>query len=99
MSEFWHKVWLVFLVIQARLRFIALLLLIGLLVFYWKNLKAHYEKWTRPRDSGQQAAASDTEYFCPMHPQIVRDNNKEVCPICFMPLSKRKKGDGKDEVL
>ena len=28
-----------------------------------------------------------------MHPTIVRDSNKEKCPICFMPLSKRKKGE------
>ena len=27
-----------------------------------------------------------------MHPSVVRDNGKEKCPICFMPLSKRKKG-------
>ena len=28
-----------------------------------------------------------------MHPSIVRDNPKDKCPICFMPLSKRKKGE------
>ncbi len=39
------------------------------------------------------------EWFCPMHPSVVRDNSKDKCPICFMPLSKRKKGDVHDEVL
>ena len=28
-----------------------------------------------------------------MHPSIIRDNPKDKCPICFMPLSKRKKGE------
>ena len=34
-----------------------------------------------------------------MHPSMVRDNNKEVCPICFMPLTKRKKGEATAEAL
>lgn len=39
----------------------------------------------------------DTEYFCPMHPSVVRpglDLAETVpkCPICGMPLSQRKKG-------
>ena len=32
-----------------------------------------------------------------MHPTVVRDNAKEKCPICFMPLSKRNKGEAADE--
>jgi Cu(I)/Ag(I) efflux system membrane fusion protein len=90
----WGKIrwWFHFVVLVnlARLRFIAILLVIGLVIMQWDTLAAYYDKWTR---SSAEAAASDVEYFCPMHPQIVRDNNKEVCPICFMPLSKRKKGD------
>jgi Cu(I)/Ag(I) efflux system membrane fusion protein len=34
-----------------------------------------------------------------MHPAVIRDNPKEKCPICFMPLSRRKKGEGKEEPL
>src|SRR5262249_49625562 len=55
-------------------------------------LVAYYEKWTR-RTAAAAGATSEFEWFCPMHPSIVRDNSKEKCPICFMPLSKRKKGD------
>jgi hypothetical protein len=45
----------------------------------------------------KKATDSDYEYFCPMHPQIVRDNPKENCPICNMELAKRKKGTGDKE--
>src|SRR5439155_900410 len=58
---------------------------------------AYYDRWTRP--TGALSAGSDIEYFCPMHPTVVRDNRKEKCPICQMPLSKRKKGDVKEEAL
>lgn len=34
-----------------------------------------------------------------MHPTVVRDNGKQKCPVCFMPLSKRKKGALQDEAL
>lgn len=89
-QTFWGKALLVAKTVQARLRFIAVLAVIGLAISYWDTLSAWYEKWTRP--SGAPAAgAGDTEYFCPMHPQIVRDNPKDPCPICFMPLSRRSK--------
>ncbi|MBA4066741.1 MAG: hypothetical protein C0501_24150 [Isosphaera sp.] len=77
----------------ARLRFVAILGVIGLVIVKWDLLVAYYEKWTR--SAGDVAAADPTtEYFCPMHPTIVRDTNKEKCPICFMPLSRRKKDPG-----
>ncbi len=88
----------VLLTLFARLRFVAILGVIGLVIVKWDLLKAHYEKWARVT-SDSAAASPDTEYFCPMHPQIVRDSNKDKCPICFMPLSKRKKGDGADVAL
>jgi multidrug efflux pump subunit AcrA (membrane-fusion protein) len=34
-----------------------------------------------------------------MHPSVVRDDGKEKCPVCFMPLSKRKKGASHEEAL
>ena len=95
----WLWWWFDFLILVklARLRFIAILVVIGLVIVKWDLLTAYYEKWTRP--ASPQRAASDFEFFCPMHPTVIRDNSKEKCPICFMPLSKRKKGDNKEEAL
>jgi membrane fusion protein, copper/silver efflux system len=67
---------------------------VGTVVANWDKLSNYYEEWTRPLYGPEQAAAPDTEYFCPMHPFIVRDNPKEKCPICHMDLAKRKKGSG-----
>ncbi len=98
----WGKAWWWFdfliLVKLARLRFIAILVAIGFVITQWDTLMAYYEKWTRPA-TGAVGAASDIEYFCPMHPAVVRDNPREKCPICFMPLSKRKKGEQSTEAL
>ena len=98
----WRKAWwwfdFIILVKLARLRFIGILFVIGLIITQWDTLTAYYDRWTRPVDPAVPVG-SDIEYFCPMHPSVIRDNNKEKCPICFMPLSKRKKGDGKVEAL
>jgi Cu(I)/Ag(I) efflux system membrane fusion protein len=98
----WRKAWWWFhfliLVKLARLRFVAVLLVIGIVITQWDLLMAYYDRWTRSAGAAE-VASGDHEYFCPMHPLVVRDNPKEKCPICFMPLSKRKKGDVKEEVL
>lgn len=88
----------VILVKLARLRFIAILAAIGVVITQWDTLISYYDKWTRPAHAAS-GVESNTEYFCPMHPAVVRDNGKEKCPICFMPLSKRKKGDQSFEAL
>ena len=88
--SFRQRAWWWFDVLVLRLRFVAILIVIGLIITQWDLLDAYFRKWTRPR--GDTAAASEFEWFCPMHPAVVRDNPKEKCPICFMPLSKRKKG-------
>src|SRR5947209_6630246 len=88
----WRKAWwwfdFIILVKLARLRFIAVLFAIGAVITQWDLLAAYYDKWTRPA-SAAQAGGSGVEWFCPMHPSVVRDNPKDKCPICFMPLSKR----------
>lgn len=77
-------------VVLARLRFIAILVVIGVVMMKWDTLTAYYEKWTRPA-APPATAETNVEYFCPMHPSIVREH-PDKCPICFMPLSKRQKG-------
>ncbi len=91
------KVWQVVKTIQARLRFFVLLGGIGALIVYWNAIDAVYEKWTRPAVA-QETADADSEYWCPMHPTVVRDHPGK-CPICGMPLSKRKKRTGEEEAL
>jgi Cu(I)/Ag(I) efflux system membrane fusion protein len=98
LGKIWWWFHFLILVKLARLRFIAILALIGVVIVKWDMILAYYDKWTRPAGTAQ-AASSDIEYFCPMHPAVIRDNPKEKCPICFMPLSKRKKGEAKDEAL
>jgi multidrug efflux pump subunit AcrA (membrane-fusion protein) len=87
--------WFDFLVLVklARLRFLAILAVVGATILYWDTLQSYYEHWTRPHDDASAVASSDIEFWCPMHPTIVRDK-PDKCPICGMPLSKRKKGVG-----
>jgi multidrug efflux pump subunit AcrA (membrane-fusion protein) len=94
----WPSLWLGLRTIQARLRFVALLAAVGGVLVYWDTLKAHYEKWTRPLSGKETAAAPDIEYWCPMHPTVIRDH-PDNCPICGMPLSKRIKGTSSNEAL
>src|SRR5438045_1079639 len=73
---FWRTAWWWFdfliLVKLARLRFIAILVVIGLVIVKWDLLTAYYEKWTRPVSS--KTASSDFEFYCPMHPTVIREN-------------------------
>jgi Cu(I)/Ag(I) efflux system membrane fusion protein len=87
----WKKVRLVVKVVELRLRFIALMAVTALVFAYWDTLWNYYEKYTRPRGE-QVAVSSEFEFFCPMHPSVVQEQPGN-CPICGMPLSKRKKGE------
>ncbi len=75
-----------------------MLLAVGAVIAYWDTLRAYYEKWTRPV-AVQAAASTGVEFWCPMHPAVVR-HQPDKCPICGMPLSPRKKGEqGEEEPL
>jgi membrane fusion protein, copper/silver efflux system len=85
-------------VIEVRLRFIAILLVTALAIGYWDTITNYWDKWTRSAPTEITKLAKDEEFYCPMHPQVVRDdfdpNGKMPhCPICGMELSLRKKGE------
>src|SRR5579864_7498926 len=65
----WRKAWwwfdFIILVKLARLRFIAVLAAIGIVITQWDLLFAYYDKWTRPAGA-VAGAAGDVEWFCPM---------------------------------
>jgi Cu(I)/Ag(I) efflux system membrane fusion protein len=93
----WQRVKFIFRAIEVRLRFIALFVAIGLLMVYWRTIENYWDRWTRP-SANVAAAEAGTEYYCPMHPTVIRpglEPNGAVpsCPICGMPLSKRNKGE------
>ena len=93
----WQETVLVLKVIEVRLRFVAILVATALVIGYWDTIVNYWDRWTRPA-AVATATDSDHEYYCPMHPQVVRaglEPNGEVpkCPICGMPLSLRKKGN------
>jgi Cu(I)/Ag(I) efflux system membrane fusion protein len=92
----WKRFSFAFKAVEVRLRFVAILVVIGLIFGYWDTLKNHWDKWTRPAGAAV-ALDADTEFYCPMDPQVVRDSlepdgSVPNCPICGMPLSKRTKG-------
>jgi Cu(I)/Ag(I) efflux system membrane fusion protein len=87
----WQKFRLVVKVVELRLRFVALMAVTGLVFAYWDTLWNRYEKWTRPTGE-QHTTTAGIEYYCPMHPQVVQEQ-PGACPICGMPLAKRKKGE------
>ncbi len=97
--RFWRRVWWWFhfliLLKLARLRFLAILAAVGAVILYWDTLTAYYERWTRPSGGETAVAGAEMEYWCPMHPTIIREK-PDKCPICGMPLSKRKKGEHAD---
>jgi Cu(I)/Ag(I) efflux system membrane fusion protein len=89
-----QKVWTFLRIMNVRLRFILLMVITGVVASQWENITAHWERWTRPKTIASEEKASATEYFCPMHPSVIREEPGN-CPICGMPLSKRERGEEK----
>jgi membrane fusion protein, copper/silver efflux system len=90
--------WFAVKAIEIRLRFIAILVGIGLVIGYWEGIRNYWDKWTRPTAASVATGlVSGDEFYCPMHPNVTRDRLDPdgavpKCPICGMPLSKHKKG-------
>src|SRR5690242_20134256 len=88
-ESFTHNLAAVSKVVFARLRFLSVFLIAGLLVGYWDTIKNHWDKWTRPA-SVQTASAAQIEYTCTMHPNVIRHEPGD-CPICGMTLVPRNR--------
>src|SRR5689334_2785646 len=81
--------------LQVRLRFILVVGGIFALVACWPRLEHYWDRlvvWTTGASSGQRGISTDTEYFCPMCPGVL-STWPEKCPVCKMPLVRRKRGE------
>ncbi|MBX3465478.1 MAG: efflux RND transporter periplasmic adaptor subunit [Planctomycetes bacterium] len=79
-------------VIVVRLRFIGLMVIVALLVASWDTILVRLQRLTKPAVAPDSVGLSEHEYYCPMHPNVIRAEPAS-CPICGMPLSKRKRGE------
>jgi Cu(I)/Ag(I) efflux system membrane fusion protein len=94
----WDRIRFLFKVVEIRLRFVLIFVATFILIGKWDTIKNYWSKWSRPANATAAKPTSDTEFFCPMHPSVVReslepDGSVPKCPICGMPLSQRKKGE------
>ncbi|MFA6242386.1 MAG: efflux RND transporter periplasmic adaptor subunit [Candidatus Hydrogenedentales bacterium] len=90
------RVFFVLKFLEIRLRFVMILVVTALLVGYWDTIQNYYERWQREHATSgvgrhEEAVQSEFEYYCGMHPFVVRDRQGK-CPICGMDLVQRKKG-------
>lgn len=82
---------------EIRLRFILILVGMGLVIGFWDTITNYWEKWTRTAVTAS-GLGDGKEFYCPMHPNVVRpgldpDGSVPDCPVCGMPLAKRNKGE------
>ena len=92
MSAAKDRTWMFIKVLFLRLRFVMVFAVVGLLVGNWGLIMNVVDRLTRPAKA-EDGVSGDHEYYCPMHPSVVRQDAKEKCPICGMPLSRRKRGE------
>jgi Cu(I)/Ag(I) efflux system membrane fusion protein len=87
--------WTVARMVYVRSRFLLLLAGLGLVLGRWDDLRTWSDR-ALERLSGAalvpKTVSPDTEFFCPMCPGVVT-RWPEKCPVCKMPLVRRKKGD------
>lgn len=87
-----RPVWQVTKTIFVRLRFILMFVVVGLIVGNWALIMNVVDRLTRPAKA-PDLVQGEFEWYCPMHPTVVRPDPSQNCPICGMPLSKRRKGE------
>ncbi|MCY2925360.1 MAG: efflux RND transporter periplasmic adaptor subunit [Planctomycetota bacterium] len=76
-----------FQILNVRLRFVFLMVVIGVVAGNWESIMNHLDRWWPWHAT---TASANVEYFCPMHLNIVRDQPGN-CPNCGMPLVERPK--------
>ena len=83
-----------FQLVRVRLRFVVVLVAIALVVGQWEFVSTYFHRWWDRLAIGaaQQSVSPDTEYFCPMCPGVL-SGWPDTCPVCNMPLVRRRKGD------
>lgn len=81
-------------VVEVRLRFVAIVAVILVVVTQWSRLRTVWHDWWHAlqREPAVSAVSGDLEYFCPMDPGVV-SIWPAICPICNMDLVQRKKHD------
>jgi Cu(I)/Ag(I) efflux system membrane fusion protein len=72
----------------VRLRFIGLTAAAALAIAYADDLAAVARSLGHRAPAAAEPARAPAEYFCPMHPGVVR-GEVGTCPLCGMPLSQR----------
>jgi hypothetical protein len=81
--------------VQVRARLVIVLVAIGLVVGYWDVIAGQWNWVLRLANllpERHSAVSPDTEFFCPMDPGVISPWEDE-CPICYMALVRRKKGE------
>jgi hypothetical protein len=81
-------------VVEVRLRFVVLILIVLAVVTQWERLREAWDGWLY-RWRGPivgPSVSGDSEYFCPMDPGVI-SVWPAICPICSMDLVQRKKHD------
>lgn len=82
-------------VLQVRLRFVMVLVVVFLVIGLWSHLRNVWDTLSHRLAGAHRAQgtiSNDTEFFCPMCPGVVSDW-PAICPVCNMDLVRRKKGE------
>lgn len=92
-----HPFWTFVQIVNVRLRFIFLMVIVGLVAGSWESIMNRVDRWRRPSVAGESVESKEFEYYCGMHPNIVRAEPGK-CPICGMPLTKRARTTHRQEL-